>query len=340
MSSNNTLAVIFGCAGIKLNDEEKIFFKRNKPFGLILFERNCVAPAQVKTLIYQFRNIVDDENAPVFIDQEGGRVTRLKPPHWRHPPAVSRFVELAKTRGDDHAIKAIKLNFSLIAQELKELGINVNCAPVLDIAVVGADPIISDRALGNDPALIKKLAAAICDGLLSRRVFPVIKHVPGHGRAPVDSHSALPIVDTKIEILMETDFEAFRSFSHLPLAMTAHVIYSDIDETNPATVSHKVIKEIVRGHMGYNGLLMSDDLSMQALSGNMKERAERALDAGCDIVLHCNAKIDEMTAVVAGAKYITEIARNRWLKAYELLNPVKGFDVEETTSQFNKLLDS
>ena len=332
------LAVILGCAGSKLSKNEQALFKETNPFGLILFDRNCVNPDQVKALTNEFRHVIGQEGAPVFIDQEGGRVTRLKPPHWRHPPPAQSFVDLANLKGEEIASKAIQLNFRLIAEDLHALGINVDCTPVLDIPIGCADPIIGDRALGNDLELIKKLATAVCDGLLSGRVLPVIKHIPGHGRALVDSHIDLPTVDATIEELMETDFEAFRSFNEMPLAMTAHIIFSEIDGNNPVTVSRRVIEKVVRGYIGYDGLLISDDLSMQALSGGIKERTWEALDAGCDLVLHCNGKMDEMISVVAGAENMTDKACERWSHATQLLPTAGDFNVQDTLSQLNDLM--
>ena len=332
------LAVILGCAGSKLSKDEQALFKETKPFGLILFERNCVHPDQVKALTNEFRHVIGQEDAPVFIDQEGGRVTRLKPPHWRHPPPAQSFVDLAKLKGEEIASKAIQLNFRLIAEELHALGINVDCTPVLDIPITCADPIIGDRALGNDLELIEKLATAICDGLLSGRVFPVIKHIPGHGRALVDSHTDLPTIDATFEELMKTDFEPFRILSDMPLAMTAHIIFSKIDENKPVTVSRRVIEKVIRGYIGYDGLLISDDLSMQALSGSIKERTREALDAGCDLVLHCNGKMDQMTSVVAGAENMTNKACERWSRATQLLPAAEDFNVQDTLSQLNHLM--
>lgn len=339
MGSQIPLAVIFGCAGSQLTLKEQELFKKTNPFGLILFERNCFEPDQVKNLTGHFRDLVGRSNAPVFIDQEGGRVTRLKPPSWRFPPPAKRFADLALAKNEEVARQAIHLNSCLIAEELKAIGINVNCAPVLDILTDDADPIIGDRALGNSAELIEKLGFPLCYGLLSRGVFPVIKHIPGHGRAPTDSHTSLPIVNTRIDELMSKDFEAFRRFNKFPLAMTAHVIYSEIDKKNPATVSHKVIEEVVRNHIGFDGVLISDDLSMKALKGDIKNRTKLALDAGCDLVLHCNGKIDEMFLVVTGAKQMTQIAWQRWLVAEESLPKLKAFDKKKALSLFHKLME-
>ena len=309
------LAAIFGCAGTKLKPGEIDLFRQNNPLGLILFERNCVSPDQVKALTASFRDVVGREDAPVLIDQEGGRVTRLKPPHWRHPPAARAFVEIAERQGCEAAAAAIIANHRLIGADLRACGLTVDCTPVLDVPVEDADPIIGDRALGCDVDLVEALGRAACDGLLEAGVLPVIKHLPGHGRALVDSHMQLPRVTASRPVLEETDFEPFRRLAGQSLGMTAHVIYDAIDETKPATLSSKVISEIIRGHIGFEGLLMSDDLSMNALSGALSERTEAALAAGCDLVLHCNGNATEMSEVASTAAPMTDHAMRRWRNA-------------------------
>ena len=317
MSNPPPLAAILGCAGTELTTCEIELLRNNKPLGLILFERNCVSPDQVKLLITSFREVVGREDAPVLIDQEGGRVTRLKPPHWRHAPAAKAFVEITESRGLDVAAKAIRSNYRLIGAELKAAGITVDCAPVLDRPIADADPIIGDRALGGEVKFIKELGSATCAGLLDVGVLPVIKHLPGHGRALVDSHMKLPRVDATLYDLKHTDFEPFRHLASQPLGMTAHVIYSAIDAVHPATISAKVISDVIRGYIGFDGLLISDDLSMKALSGTISERTEAALVAGCDVVLHCNGNISEINEVVAAVSQMTEEAMHRWKGAVE-----------------------
>ena len=338
MIGDPPLAVILGCAGPELTHKERKLFNDVNPLGLILFERNCTDPDQVLALTNHYREVVGREDAPVFVDQEGGRVTRLKPPHWRHPPSAYRFVELAKVKGEQVAVMAIQLNSRLIAEDLKAIGITVNCAPVLDVSVNRADLIIGDRSLGSDIDLIEKLSTSLCSGLHSGNVLPVIKHVPGHGRALVDSHQTLPVIEATFEQLAATDFEPFRRLNNQPVAMTAHVIYTAIDEHNPATVSPKIIEYVIRGYLNFDGLLISDDLSMQALSGDLKGRAEAALSAGCDAVLHCNGKIEEMVSVVAGAKTMSDVACRRWLMAMDSLPAVASLDRKETLAKFDRFM--
>ncbi len=315
MPEMTPIAAILGCAGTKLTPNEIDLFRKNNPLGLILFARNCVSPDQVRALTASFRDVVGREDAPVLIDQEGGRVTRLKPPHWRHPPAARAFVEIAQRQGRAAAAAAIFSNHRLIGSELRACGLTVDCTPILDVPIEHADPIIGDRALGSDVDLIEVLGRAACTGLLEAGVLPVIKHLPGHGRALVDSHVLLPRVTASRPALEETDFETFRRLAGQSFGMTAHVIYDAIDETRPATLSSKVISEIIRGYIGFDGLLMSDDLSMKALSGPLSERTEKALSAGCDLVLHCNGDAAEMSDVLAAAVPLTDDAMRRWRNA-------------------------
>jgi beta-N-acetylhexosaminidase len=317
-------AVIFGSAGLSLSPSERSFFAETQPAGFILFQRNCRDPDQVRGLVDAMRDCVGDDDALVLIDQEGGRVARLGPPHWRTPPAGARFAELYAAN-PDHARQAAFLNARLIAHELTALGINVDCLPVLDIPVADADPIIGDRALGKTPDQIADLGAAICDGLMAGGVLPVIKHIPGHGRATVDSHKALPRVDTPLAELEATDFAPFRSLAHMPLAMTAHVIFSAIDADAPVTLSMVATQTLIRERIGFEGLLLSDDLSMQALSGGLGERAARAIDAGCDIALHCNGEAAEMEAVAEAVSQLSTSAVMRLQSALDRVQAVKNF---------------
>ena len=303
-------AVIFGCAGAALSAWERDFFAETAPLGFILFQRNCVEPAQVTRLVAELREAVQRQDAPVLIDQEGGRVARLKPPHWRSAPAAAVFGDLAlrdRARGREAAM----LNAELIATELRELGVNVDCLPLLDLRFEAAHEIIGDRAFGKDPEIVADLGRAVCDGLLAGGVVPIIKHIPGHGRARVDSHETLPVVDATLQELKESDFVAFKILADAPWAMTAHVVYRAVDPQAPATTSPKVIEEIIRGHIGFGGVLVSDDLSMEALSGSLGERAAAALAAGCDIALHCNGERGEMEAVAAAASELTPAAQRR-----------------------------
>ena len=295
-SASRPKAVVFGCAGLRLSDDERRFFEAAEPLGFILFARNVETPEQVAGLVAELRHCVGRDDAPILIDQEGGRVQRLGPPHWRASPTARSFAELART-DIDAACQAARLNARQIADDLSTLGITVNCAPVLDVPAADGHEIIGDRALGDDPATVAALGRAVCEGLLAGGVLPVIKHLPGHGRAVSDSHLELPVVVADLSALREIDFAPFKSLNDMPWAMTAHVVYSALDGDNPATLSAEVIGRTIRGDIGFDGLLISDDLSMKALAGDFGDRARAALAAGCDVVLHCNGDPDEMTAV-------------------------------------------
>lgn len=302
--------VIFGCGGPLLSADEEAFFRDIRPWGFILFARNIENPDQVRSLVAALRETVEDPSAPILIDQEGGRVARLKPPHWNERLAAARFGAL-HAANPDSAREAAYLNARLIAHDLTELGINVDCLPLLDVPVKGAHDIIGDRAFAHDPGTVIDLGRAQMEGLLEGGVLPVMKHIPGHGRAGSDSHLELPRVKTPREELSASDFVPFRSLNLCPMAMTAHVVYDSIDPQRPATVSPKVVREVIRGEIGFDGLLMSDDLSMQALDGSLGARARAALVAGCDVVLHCNGKMDEMKEVAAEAKALNGQALKR-----------------------------
>jgi beta-N-acetylhexosaminidase len=295
-------ACIFGCAGTTLSPEERAFFQEARPWGFILFKRNVETPDQVKALVQALRDAVDRPDAPVLIDQEGGRVQRLAPPHWPRYPTGRAYAALAAN--DPLTGRAIaRLGARLIAEDLRHLGITVDCAPVLDVPVPGADAIIGDRAYGESVASIASLGRAFAEGLIAGGVLPIIKHIPGHGRATADSHLALPVVEDDLATL-EVDFAPFRMLSDMPMAMTAHVVYSAIDAKRPATTSLDAIK-FIRENLGFCGLIMSDDLSMKALRGDFAGRARRSLRAGCDVVLHCNGDMDEMQAVMAGTRSLS-----------------------------------
>ncbi|MDB5408125.1 MAG: beta-hexosaminidase [Rhodospirillales bacterium] len=299
-------AVILGCAGPTLSVEEREFFGATDPLGFILFQRNCADPDQLPGLVAALRDCVGRADAPVLIDQEGGRVARLRPPHWRAYPAGSRIGALG-----GEAAAAAEIVSRLIAEDLAALGISVDCLPVLDMPVPGADAIIGDRAYATTPERVAALGRAACDGLLAGGVLPIVKHVPGHGRATVDSHLACPVVTTPREILEASDFAPFRALRDMPWAMTAHVVYAAIDDQRPATLSARVIADVIRGFIGFDGVLLSDDLSMQALGGSFGERAAGAIAAGCDVVLHCNGSLDEMRQVAAATPSLTGVALGR-----------------------------
>ncbi len=333
----NPRAVIFGCSGPVLGAEERRFFRDSEPLGFILFERNCDNPDQVRALIADLRDCVGDERADILIDQEGGRVARLKPPHWPAFPAAARFAALAG-RDPDGAAEAARLNARLIAAELAALGITVDCAPVLDIPQGDADPIIGDRAAGPTPQLAALLGQAVCDGLLDGGVLPVIKHLPGHGRASVDSHKVLPVVDASRKDLETVDFAPFRALRHIPWGMTAHVIYTNLDAMAPATTSATVIETAIRRAIGFDGLLLSDDLSMEALSGDLGTRAAAALGAGCDVVLHCNGERAEMEAVAGACGPLGEAATVRLARGAALRLSTNSFDSREAAARRDALL--
>jgi beta-N-acetylhexosaminidase len=331
--------VIFGCAGPKLTADERAFFSSVKPWGFILFARNIVDGSQVKALTAELRGAVGDDKAPILIDQEGGRVARLKPPNWKARPPAARFGDLFAV-SQEIAREAAYLNARLIAHDLTELGINANCAPVLDVPVEGADAVIGDRAFGRDPAQIIELGRSVIEGFSEGGVLPVMKHVPGHGRAMADSHLRLPRVSCAAEELSATDFVTFRSLNHCPMAMTAHVVYEAVDPQRPATTSPKVIRSVIRGEIGFDGLLMSDDVSMEALSGPISVRAKAALFAGCDIVLHCNGGMDEMVAVANEAKPLEGVALKRAEHALAHLVAVDAFDREAAEHRLDELMGS
>ena len=275
--------------------------------GFILFKRNCESPDQVRALVRELRETIGRADAPVLIDQEGGRVARLQPPHWRKYPAAATLGAL----GGERAQEAVRLAARLIADDLTALGITVDCLPVLDVPQPGASPAIGDRAYSSDPAEVARLGKAACEGLLEGGALPVIKHIPGHGRATVDSHDALPRVTAPRAELDTADFAPFRALSDMPWAMTAHIVYGAIDAEAPATHSPLVIREIIRANMGFDGVLVSDDLSMKALGGSIGVRAARALAAGCDLALHCNGNAEEMMDVAAAIAPLTPEARRR-----------------------------
>ena len=310
-------ALILGCGGTTLSNEEDRFFQDANPLGFILFERNCSDPVQVRALVSALRASVSRKDAPVLIDQEGGRVCRLRPPHWREVPPARRFGELAEHK-PEAALEAVWLNARLLAGELRSLGITVDCAPVLDMPASNANPIIGDRAFGNNAERVSSLGRAMCEGLLAGGVLPVLKHMPGHGRADKDSHIALPIVGTSALELNATDFHPFRSLADMPLAMTAHIVYTAFDSEKPATLSKTVVEEVIRKRIGFNGFLMTDDISMNALEGEIGIRAEAAFIAGCDAVLHCNGRLEEMMALAAAVGPLESGAYTRFLRAEAL----------------------
>ena len=331
-------AFITGLAGPALTDAEREFLREADPWGLILFKRNIESPDQVRRLIAGFRDTVAREQAPVLVDQEGGRVQRLGPPHWPSYPSGADFGRLYG-RDPRRGVAAAKLGARLIAADLEPLGISVDCLPLADIPVAGAHSIIGDRAYGTEVEQVVAIASAIADGLGDGGVLPVLKHIPGHGRAMVDSHAGLPEIAADRSVLEATDFAAFRRLNRLPLAMTAHVVFTAIDPVAPATISETIVREVIRGSIGFDGVLMSDDLSMGALAGTMRERVRAAIAAGCDVALHCNGRLDEMRAVAAEVGALDGDALRRTREALASRRPPQPIDVAAARAEFLELLD-
>ena len=330
-------AFITGLAGLEVSANERAFLRETRPWGLIIFKRNVSTPDQVYALTSSFRDTVGWQ-APVLVDQEGGRVQRLGPPHWPAYPPGARYGELY-----DHepaaGLATARLAGHLIAADLYPLGIDVDCLPLADVPVAGGDPIIGDRAYGTEPGKVAAIAGAIAEGLMVGGVLPVLKHLPGHGRATADSHLGLPVVDTDRRILEMTDFAAFRPLAGLPLGMTAHVVFSAIDPVAPATTSVTMVREVIRGTIGFRGALMSDDVSMGALSGTIAERSRAALAAGCDLVLHCNGNLTEMTAVAGAVPMLSGEAARRAEAALAMRSAPQDFDVGAARRLFADMIE-
>jgi len=303
-------ACILGCSGPVLTHAERMFFAEVRPWGFILFARNVETPDQLRTLTASLRETVGRADAPILIDQEGGRVQRLGPPHWgRYPPGRA----YGRLKGDDPLFRreVARLGARLLAHDLAAVGINVDCLPVLDVPDPGGHQVIGDRAYGDTPDEVATLGRAAAEGLIAGGVLPIVKHIPGHGRARADSHLELPVVDAGWDELEARDFAPFRALSDMPMAMTAHVIYSTVDRRRPATTSRSAIRRVIRKAIGFGGLVMTDDLSMKALAGGFRDRAQAALAAGCDVVLHCNGDMDEMKAVVSGTGPLRGLSKRR-----------------------------
>lgn len=329
-------AFVCGCLDTGLDADERAFLKDADPLGVILFKRNIETPEQVLALTSEIRAVLGRSDAFVLVDQEGGRVQRLGAPHWRRYPAAAGFSAIADL---DERAGAIRLCARLIAEDLRRVGIDVDCLPVLDVPVDGAHDVIGDRAYAHDPALVARLGRAAADGLLDGGVLPVMKHVPGHGRAQADSHRALPVVGASRESLRESDFVPFRQNRDLPAAMTAHVVYAALDPDRPATISPKVIADVVRGAIGFGGLLFSDDLSMKALPGTYREKGERLFAAGVDIALHCNGDRREAAEVAAAAPVLAGKSADRVAKAMAAIHgPKIAFDPVDAVVKLERVL--
>ncbi|HEX2843569.1 beta-N-acetylhexosaminidase [Hyphomicrobium sp.] len=327
-----TSAFITGLSGATLSADEAAFLKSAAPAGLILFGRNCVSHDQIRRLVGDAREAVGTDDFLVLIDQEGGRVQRLRPPLGRELPSASAYASLY-AEDPDLAKDAAFLAARLVADDLRSLGINTDCAPVLDVPVEGAHDIIGDRAYGRDPVQVAALARAVAEGFMAGGVLPVIKHIPGHGRATADSHLELPVVNEPHEVLSASDFAPFRSLSDMPAAMTAHVVFSAIDASHPASTSPKLTRDIIRGEIGFDGLLMSDDLSMKALTGTFAERTDAVLSAGSDLALHCSGVLAEMEEVAAAAPTLVGDAVRRFRTALDVLKRRDSYDSARAEAQ-------
>ena len=331
-------AFITGVSGLELSAAEREFIRAERPWGFILFKRNVETPAQVSALVKELRNCLGEADAPVLIDQEGGRVARLGPPHWPvYPPgaAFGALYDLDPALG----LQAAKLSSRLIAADLIDLGVTVDCLPLADVPVAGADAVIGNRAYGTEPAKVAAIARAVTEGLEQGGVLPVLKHIPGHGRATADSHHLLPTVDTTKSELERTDFAAFQPLADLPMAMTAHVVFSALDPVHPATTSATIIAQVIRGVIGFQGLLMSDDVSMNALAGSIAERTRAIVKAGCDMVLHCNGDIDEMRAVARQTPELTGKALERAKRALAARKAPEPLDRQAARAELDALME-
>lgn len=325
--------MILGAAGKALTPDEASFYRDERPWGFILFARNIGETGQIRDLVAAMRDCVGRADAPVFIDQEGGKVQRLRPPLAPNYPSASALGAIF--RGDNDAgLRAAWLLARLHAFDLARLGVTADCLPVLDVPVEGANDVIGSRAYGKDPASVTALGRATAEGLMSGGVLPVMKHMPGHGRAGADTHLALPTVEASREELSAHDFAPFRALADLPMAMTAHVIYAAIDPTRPATTSSKIVSEVIRGEIGFDGLLISDDTSMKALSGTFPEKAAAILDAGCDIVLHCNGVMEEMAGIASRTQPLSNRSLERAARALQYLQGRDGLSELEARAEF------
>ena len=330
-------AAIYGLEGLELTTDERAFFTDADPAGFILFRRNCEDPEQLLRLTDSLRDLTGRPDVPVLIDQEGGRVARMRPPVWPAFPAAERFAQLYAL-APSSAIEAARSNARAIALSLRACGINVNALPLLDVRQEGASDIIGDRALGSSPMQVAALGRVVLDGMASAGVVGIIKHMPGHGRALVDSHKELPVVTADAETL-EIDLEPFERLRSAPMGMTAHVVYEAWDAERPASLSPTVIHDIIRGRIGFDGFLMSDDLGMEALAGDFGGRAAGVVAAGCDAALHCSGKMEEMVAVAAAAPAMTSEGETRLARAMTItLVDDDGPDFAEAVAKRDALL--
>ncbi|WP_157019160.1 beta-N-acetylhexosaminidase [Mesorhizobium xinjiangense] len=339
MSESLSKAMILGCAGTELRPDERAFFCDERPWGFILFARNVGDAGQLGSLVASMRDCVGRPDAPVFVDQEGGRVQRLRPPLAPdYPPAAAPGAVFARDRAV--GLRAAWLMSRLMAFDLARVGISANCLPVLDVPVEGAHDVIGARAYGHAPETVAAIGRAAADGLLAGGMMPVAKHMPGHGRAFADSHLSLPVVDAPLEALRERDFLPFQRLNDLPAAMTAHIVFSAVDAQRPATTSPTVVNDIIRGEIGFDGLLLSDDVSMKALSGDFSEKARAILAAGCDVVLHCNGVMEEMRAVALEVPELAGKGLERAQAALAAVGPADDADESALRAEFAQLFES
>jgi beta-N-acetylhexosaminidase len=331
-------AFITGILGTVLTAAERSFLREAEPWGLIVFKRNVETPQQLGALVADFRAAVGRADAPVLVDQEGGRVQRLGPPHWPSYPAGAQYGRIWE-RDPASALEAARMGARLIASDLLAVGIDVDCLPLADVPTPDADPVIGDRAYGESAQKVAAIAGALADGLMEGGVLPVLKHLPGHGRATADSHHRLATVTADRSSLEAVDFSAFRPLSGLALGMTAHVVFSAFDPVAPATTSVTMVQDVIRDSIGFEGLLMTDDISMGALSGSLAERSVAALTAGCDVILHCNGRIEEMRAVAGAVPRLTGMAEGRAAAVLAARrSPARDIDLAEVRQAFAALL--
>jgi beta-N-acetylhexosaminidase len=334
----NTRAFITGVSGTELSAEEREFIRTERPWGFILFKRNVETPAQVVLLVRELRDVIGNPDAPILIDQEGGRVQRFGPPHWPvYPPGAvfGALYDIDRALG----LSAARLSARLIAADLIASGVTVDCLPLADVPVPGADAVIGSRAYGTEPDKVAAIARAVTEGLEQGGVLPVLKHIPGHGRATADTHFRLPEVQTSRAELERTDFAAFRPLADLPMAMTAHVVFSALDPAHPATTSATIIEQVIRGVIGFQGLLMSDDVSMNALAGSIAERTRAIFAGGCDMVLHCNGKLGEMREVAAATPELSGKAMERAKAALASRKAPQAFDRQAARVELDGLIE-
>ena len=331
-------AAIYGLEGLELTAEERAFFRDADPAAFILFRRNCGDPQQLIRLTDSLRELMARDNLPILIDQEGGRVARMRPPAWPAFPAAEPFARLYDI-APSSAIEAARSNARAIGLMLRSCGINVDALPLLDVRQEGASDIIGDRSLGSRPMQVAALGRAVLDGLASAGVVGIVKHMPGHGRALVDSHKELPVVTASAEEL-EVDLEPFETLSSAPMGMTAHVVYTAWDPDRPASLSPTIIRDIIRGRIGFDGLLMSDDLGMEALKGDFGSRAAGVVAAGCDLALHCSGKMEEMIAVARAVPEMSGDGEARLSRAMAstMIDQDEGADFAESIARRDALL--